>query len=352
MNIYRLYGAMDLRKETKETPIPGPGEVQIRTAYVGVCGSDLPHLLRGEGVAKFPSTLGHEFSAVVTAVGEGITSLVPGDHVVVAPRLTCGKCVHCRNGNPGQCVEGRFFGLAVEDLGGFAEYNVLPERNLVKIPADMDMAQAAMVEPITVGLHALSLMKFDPEKPVAIVGLGTIGMLLLQSIFGLGAKTVYAFDIDPKKLEKAEKFGAKCYNTGDPDCEEKFMADTDGYGAPQVLEVVGIQKTIMFSLHIASVMADVALIGDVWEPITFPVFEYRRLVGFHQLHLHGVYQSYTDGFPGKEFGRAIDLIGKNKYDLKNMIASLDSMDNVMKYMEEIKNGAPVSGKLLFRFPEE
>jgi L-iditol 2-dehydrogenase len=350
VKIYHLYGAMDLRLEEADTPVPGFGEVQIRTAYVGICGSDMPRIIRGEGIPFFPATLGHEFSAVVTEVGAGVTRLLPGDHVVVAPRLACGRCIHCRNGNAGQCTDGKFLGLSVPNIGGFAEYNVLPEKNLVKLPMEMALTHAAMVEPITVGLHALSLMKFDPEKPVAVIGAGTIGMLLIQSIHALGAKTIYVFDVDDSKLRQAAAFGAsRCYNTRSEGFVARFMEDTDNYGAPQVLEAVGIQKTILLALEIASVMADVALIGDVLEPITIPAFDFKRRFAYHQLHLHGVYQSYTDGFPGKEFGRAIDLINRGRIDLQPMIHAVDRLSRLLSYMELAQTPGAIHGKLIFYF---
>lgn len=352
MKIYRLYGAMDLRLEEASKPIPQAGQVQIHTAYVGICGSDMPRILKGEGLPFFPATLGHEFSAVVTQVGEGVKNLQVGDHVAVAPRLVCGSCIHCRNGNAGQCLEGRFLGLAVPDVGGFAEFNVLPEKNLVKLPKELDLAHAAMIEPITVGLHALSLMNFDTEKPVAVIGAGTIGMLLVQSVLALGAKTVYVFDVDPNKLEKAAAFGAShCYNTRDADFLERFMADTDGYGAPQVLEAVGIQSTILLALQIASVMGDIALIGDVLEPITIPAFDFKRRFAYHQLHLHGVYQSYTGEFPGIEFDRAVNLIHQKKIQLEPMIFKVDSMDHLMDHMRAAKKQGSINGKLILSFDD-
>ncbi|NCB05823.1 MAG: galactitol-1-phosphate 5-dehydrogenase, partial [Clostridia bacterium] len=139
MRIYRLYGAMDIRREEAPAPVPAPDEVLIRTAYVGICGSDMPRILTGEGVPFFPSTIGHEFSAVVTEVGSKVRGLRPGDRVAAAPRLVCGSCVHCKSVNPGQCISGRFLGLGVPDVGGFAEYNALPEKNLVKLPPGMSL---------------------------------------------------------------------------------------------------------------------------------------------------------------------------------------------------------------------
>lgn len=352
MKIYRLYGAMDLRLEEAPIPLPKAGQVQIRTAYVGICGSDMPRILRGEGLPFSPVTLGHEFSAVVTQVGEGVQSLQVGDHVVVAPRLVCGSCIHCRNGNPGQCLEGRFLGLAVPDVGGFAEFNVLPEKNLIKLPKDLNLAHAAMIEPITVGLHALSLINFDPEKPVAVIGAGTIGMLLVQSVLALGAKTVYVFDVDRKKLDKAAAFGAAyCYNTRDPDFMEQFLKDTNGYGAPQVLEAVGIQSTILLALQIAAVMGDVALIGDVLEPITIPAFDFKRRFAYHQLHLHGVYQSYTGEFPGIEFERAVELIHQKKVQLEPMIYKVDHIERLLDHMKTAETHGAINGKLILGFDD-
>ena len=350
MRIYRLYGAMDIRREDAPTPVPAPDEVLIRTAYVGICGSDMPRILKGNDVPFFPSTIGHEFSAIVTQVGSDVRGLQPGDRVVVAPRLVCGSCIHCKNGNAGQCIDGRFLGLGVPDVGGFAEYNALPQKNLIKLPPEMSLVEAAMIEPITVGLHALSLMHYTPERPVAVIGTGTIGMLAIQCMHAFGAQTIYAFDMDDRKLALAAQFGATyCYNTRDDNFFDRFMDDTEGYGAPQVLEAVGGEKTILLALEVGAVMADIAIIGDVLEAVTIPAFNFKRRISYRQLHLHGVYQSYTDGFPGIEFNRAVQLINKGKLNLKPLIYSVDSIDNFQRYFEKAKTPGAINGKMIFSF---
>ena len=350
MKIYKLYGAQDIREEHISIPTPGPDEVLIKTAYVGICGSDIPRIIKGEGLPFLPSTLGHEFSAVVIQVGTDVQGLKSGDHVVIAPRFACGRCIHCNNGNAGQCIEGQFLGLAVPNTGGFAEYNVLPARNLVKLPPEMSLVEAAMIEPITVGLHAISLMHFTPEKTVAVIGVGTIGMLVLQSLRALGAQTIYAFDVDDNKLRRAAGLGAThCYNTQSKGFVERFMADTGNAGTPQVIEAVGLEKTILLAFEIAGVMANIALIGDVLEPITIPAFDFKRRIAYKQLHLHGVYQSYTDGFPGIEFERAVKFVNEGKISLKPIIHSVDTIDNLMSYIERLKVSRTIDGKMLFAF---
>ncbi len=348
MDIYRLYGAMDVRKEAAEKPVAGKGEALVRTAYCGICGSDLPRIINGEIVnAQFPCTLGHEFSGIVEAVGEGCT-LEPGDHVSIAPLLVCGKCVNCKNGNPGQCISSSFLGLRVKDTGGFAEYNVLPEENLVKLPRDVSLIHAAMTEPVTVALHALSLMHFTPEKPLAVIGAGTIGMLVVQCARALGCKTLYVFDISEKRLELAKKLGASyTYNTGADGFLERFLADTDGYGSPQVAEAVGIESTILLALEVGSVMCETAIIGEVRRDVTIPAFNFYRRFSYRQQSLHGVYQSYTGMFPGVEFKRAAELM-HGGLELDPLIYCVDSFDNMMPYIEKASRGE-VTGKMIFSF---
>lgn len=349
MDIYRLYGAMDIRKEKKERPMPQKGEALIRTAYVGMCGSDMPRVIKGE-VPFFPSTIGHEFSAVVEEVGEGVTSLKKGDKVAIAPLLVCGKCKNCIEGNPGQCINAKFLGLRVPDVGGLAEYNVLPEENLVKCPKDMDLKYAAMAEPVTVALHAMNLMHFTPEKPVAIIGAGTIGMLAVQCAHAFGAKTMYVFDVDDRRLMQAKKFGAThVYNTKSEGYLEKFMEDTDGFGSPQVIEAVGIQDTILLALEIGSVMCETAIIGEVREPVTIPAFNFYRRFSYRQQNLHGVYQSYTGKFPGKEFPMAIEMINNGQIQLDELIYCVDKMENLLARFEEAKTPGKVTGKMIFEF---
>lgn len=349
MDIYRLYGAMDIRREQTEKPVPKKGEALIRTAYVGMCGSDMPRVLKGE-VPFFPSTIGHEFSAVVEEVGEGVTSLKKGDKVAIAPLLVCGGCKNCPEGNPGQCINAKFLGLRVPDVGGLAEYNALPAQNLVKCPDDMDLRYAAMAEPVTVALHAMNLMHFTPEKPVAIIGAGTIGMLAVQCAHAFGAKTMYVFDVDDKRLEQAKKFGAThVYNTKTEGFLEKFMEDTDGFGSPQVIEAVGIQDTILLALEIGGVMCETAIIGEVREPITIPAFNFYRRFSYRQQNLHGVYQSYTGKFPGKEFPQAIEMIHSGQIRLEELIYCVDHMDNLTERFQEAKTPGKVTGKMIFHF---
>lgn len=142
---------------------------------------------------------------------------------------------------------------------------------------------------------------------------------------------------------------ARCYNTSDPDAAEQFLRDTDGYGAPQVLEAVGIQQTILLALQIASVWADVAMIGDVLEDITIPAFDYKRRFAYHQLHLHGVYQSYTNGFPGEEFDRGCPLDRVRRIQLTPMIACVDDLNTLTEHLRAAAAGHTPAGKMIFRF---
>ena len=129
------------------------------------------------------------------------------------------------------------------------------------------------------------------------------------------------------------------------------MEDTDGYGAPQVLEAVGIQSTILLALQIASVMGDIALIGDVLEPITIPAFDFKRRFAYHQLHLHGVYQSYTGEFPGIEFERAVNLIHQKKIQLEPMIYKVDRMEHLLDHMKAAEKHGSINGKLILGFDD-
>lgn len=176
MKAVRLYAARDLRVEEIDRPAaPGPGEVRLRVAAAGICGSDLHNFRTGQWISRSPSVAGHEFAGVVTEIGDGVADFAPGDTVAADSRFWCGECPACLSGRRNVCIKLGFVGEVCD--GGFAEETVLPARLLVKHDPALDAGVAAMAEPLAVALHAVRRQAVAAGEPVLVVGCGPIGGL-------------------------------------------------------------------------------------------------------------------------------------------------------------------------------
>ncbi|MBN8526543.1 MAG: alcohol dehydrogenase catalytic domain-containing protein, partial [Planctomycetes bacterium] len=162
-----LHAIGDLRVEQIATPIPGPGEVLVRIASCGVCGSDVPRVF-SKGTYHFPTVCGHEFAGTVASACD----LAAGTPVTVFPLLWCGKCPECERGAYARCEDYGYLGSRSD--GGFAEYVVAPRRNLLPLPAGVSLEEGAMTEPAAVALHAVRRSGLQAGESVAVFGAGPI----------------------------------------------------------------------------------------------------------------------------------------------------------------------------------
>ncbi len=178
-----VHAKNDIRYEEIKRPEAEPGKVLIKVKYTGICGSDIPRV-NGDACHYFPNVLGHEFSGTIEEVGEGVTFLKPGDRVAGVPLVPCMKCEDCQKGNYSLCKHYSFIGS--REFGSFAEYVVVPEKNVVKFDDEVSFEKGAFFEPATVALHGLRRVEYRGGKSVAILGGGTIGLMTMQwaKIFG------------------------------------------------------------------------------------------------------------------------------------------------------------------------
>ena len=181
-------------RERPEPTIARPSDVLLRIEVVGVCGSDI-HYYRtgriGSQVVEFPFPVGHECSAVVLAVGSGVTSLKPGDRVAVDPAVSCGACDQCQAGRRHTCRKLLFMGCPGQIDGCLGERYVMPEASLFRLPEAMTMEQAALVEPLSIGLYAVTISVPMPGTRVGILGAGPIGLSVMVAARHRGAARVY-----------------------------------------------------------------------------------------------------------------------------------------------------------------
>jgi L-iditol 2-dehydrogenase len=200
--------------EIVDLPMPRlgkPDAVLLRIDRVGVCGSDVHYYTDGrigDQVLVYPATLGHECAGTVIEVGAEVAHLQPGQRVAVDPALVCGACDQCRQGRVNTCRNLQFMGAPGEALGAVAEYRVVPAENCFPIPERMTLDEAALIEPLSVGLHAVRLAQVPPKARIVILGVGPIGLSVLLCAKATAACTVYAVDLLDERLEVARQCGA------------------------------------------------------------------------------------------------------------------------------------------------
>jgi len=198
-------------REMPEPKLTRPGDVLLRIERVGVCGSDVHYYTKGgigRQLVQYPATLGHECSATVMEVGAAVARLTPGDRVAVDPALVCGECDQCRAGRVNTCRNIQFMGSAGQAPGAVAEYYVMPTENCLPIPETMSFEQAALVEPLSVGLYAVRLGGVDPAARIAVLGAGPIGLSVLLCAKAMAPCIVYMTDLLDERLGVARRCGA------------------------------------------------------------------------------------------------------------------------------------------------
>ena len=244
MKAIRLYGPRDLRLD--EVPCPGTpaeGEVLLRVRAVGICGSDLhtyQHAHIGDTICASPFIVGHEFSGVVEEAGPGAMSgdeqgLRPGVRVAVDPAQPCGVCELCREGHPNLCSHLRFLGLYPCD-GSLCEWIRVPARSCFPVPDVIDDEEAALLEPLGVALHGVTLSHIKPAQSAAIIGTGPIGLCILQVLKEAGVDPVFVIERLQWRLKLVERFGARVVSSIDEEAVQGVLDETGGRGVDVAFE--------------------------------------------------------------------------------------------------------------------
>ncbi len=257
------------RLEVIDLPVPaaGSGEVLLRMEYVGFCGSDLNTFRGANALAKSPVIPGHEIGAVIETVGDGVPDfLKPGMTVTVNPYTACGVCPSCRRGRPNACRDNQTLG--VQRDGAMREFMAVPWEKV--IPAGkLSTHEAALVEPMSVGFHAVSRGAVTDTDTVMVIGCGMVGLGAVVRAALRGA-TVIAADIDDNKLEIARQMGASYgLNTTAPDFRGRLANITGGDGPDVVVEAVGSPVTYRLAVDSVAFTGRVVCIGYSKQDVTF-----------------------------------------------------------------------------------
>jgi len=277
-----LHGIRDLRVEEVPRPKPSAGEALIRVKACGICGTDL-HFYKGEWRVRVPLILGHEFSGIVEEVDSGVEGIEEGTPVVAEPNITCGRCYYCRMKERNfYCPNIRAVGVDVD--GAFAEYVKVPAENVYAIPRRIPFEEAALIEPLACCLRGLDNVGIELGDTVAIVGVGPIGLLMIQLAKIWGAVKVYAIDLIRERLDLAKRLGADMtIDASREDPVEAVLSDTDNVGVDVAIEAAGSSKAMDTAVKLARRGGRVLIFGvapqeEEWVVRPFELYEKELMI--------------------------------------------------------------------------
>ena len=269
--------ALRLALEEADVAMPAVGmrDVLIRIKAAGICHSDAHYRAGVSSVSSVPITLGHEVAGIVENVGSDVRSFAPGDRICVHYLATCGQCAFCQAGTEQFCASAEMIGKHRD--GGFAEFIAVPERSVFRLPDEIPFEQGAILMcSSATSLHALNKARLRRGETVAIFGVGGLGISAVQLARHFGAAQVFAVDINPRKLEIAERFGAVPVNAAVSDPLEQIQELTNGRGVDVALELVGLALTMRQAVQSLAILGRAALVGLTQE--SFAVAPYAELL--------------------------------------------------------------------------
>ncbi|MGO5075532.1 2,3-butanediol dehydrogenase [Clostridium sporogenes] len=288
------YEKKDVRVEEIEEPKVVKGSVKIKVKWCGICGSDLHEYLGGPifipvgqshplSGTTAPVVLGHEFSGEIVELGEGVTKFNVGDRVIVEPIVACGKCPACMEGKYNLCSSLGFHGLCGSG-GGLAEYTVFPEGFVHKIPDEMSYEDAALVEPMAVGLHSVRMANFNTGDTALVLGAGPIGLATIECLKAAGARLIVVLQRKSIRQKYAKRAGADVVlDPNEVNIPEEIKKLTGGVGVDAAFETTGAK--IGFDTGLESLKYEgTMVITSIWEKDTnfnpnVLVFTEKKIVG-------------------------------------------------------------------------
>ena len=296
-------------------PACGAADVLVRVKACGICGSDVHGLDGSTGRRVPPLIMGHEASGIIAEVGKEVQGWKPGDQVTFDSMISCGTCWHCGRGEINLCDNRRVLGVSCDEYrrdGAFAEYVVIPPRILYRIPDGVDFSQAAMMEPLSVAVHAVRLARPLVGESAVVVGAGMIGLLILQVLRAAGCSTLISVDIDAAKLRRARELGADLgLDPTAPGFAGEVAARTAGRGADAAFEAVGVSSAVQTAAAAVRKGGRLVLVGNVSPKVDLPL----QTIVTREISMLGSCASQG------EYPECLDLVARGRVDLGSLISA-------------------------------
>ena len=318
--------AMELREEP--LPSPAPGEVRVRSTFIGVCGSDT-HAYHGRHpFIPIPYAPGHEATGVVEELGADVTTVAIGDRVVVEPTLPCWNCKPCRSGAENLCENLQFFGCGYRE-GGMADQFVVRADRLHHIPSDITDLGAALIEPLSTPVHAARIAGPLEGRAVAILGAGTIGLLMLTVARWAGASKIVVTDTLPAKRETALRLGAHhAVDAASPEVAT-LVRSALGESADVVFDCVAVRSTTLAAIDMALKGGTVVVVGVPASDFELPM----RIVQDQQIRIQG-----SATYVPEDFATAMDMIRSGALDPDDFITAQYPLEQAEQAFDASSSG--------------
>jgi len=293
-------------------PMPSiaDGEVLLRVQLVGLCGTDLNSFRGKNPLVSYPRVPGHEISATVADSSNGLSS---GTHVTLLPYTSCGECASCLRQRPNSCEFNQTLG--VQRDGALTEYISVPAAKIVR--GNLSLKELCLVEPLSIGFHAVARGQVTVKDTVAVLGCGGVGLGAVAAASFAGAATI-AIDVDDRKLEIARKAGARhCINSQAEDCHKALREITNGLGPDVFIEAIGLPQTFRLAVEEVAYTGRVVYIGYAKEPVSYET----RLFVLKELDIRGS----RNALPG-DFRAAVQMLEAKLFPVEDAVSLVVSLD--------------------------
>tara|TARA_B100000925_G_scaffold186102_1_gene140631 strand:- start:176 stop:1207 length:1032 start_codon:yes stop_codon:yes gene_type:complete len=318
-----------LRIQESPTPDLAADEALIRVKACGICGSDVHGYDGSSGRRIPPLIMGHEAAGVIEGMGAKVEGFSLGDRVTFDSTVYCGECEYCLEGKVNLCDRRMVLGVSCGEYrrhGAFAEYVAVPSRILYKLPPSLPFEHAAMIEAVSVAVHAVGRVKFQPGDASVVVGAGMIGLLLVQAARAAGCDRVIAVDLDKDRLKLAKELGAtQSINPLESDTIETILGATAGQGVRVSFEVVGSTPTVETAIQATRKGGAVVLVGNLAPQVEFPL----QSVVTREITLFGSCAS------AGEYPKCIELMDKGAIKVSPLISAQATLEEGAEWFDRL-----------------
>ena len=333
-----LHAPGDIRLEEVPVPAVGPGNVLLKVAAVGVCGSDLPRMLT-KGAHRMPLICGHEFSGHIVDVGEGVEGFEEGELVAIPPMLPCHRCDQCLRGQYSRCRNYDYFGSRRD--GAYAEFVCVPVSNLLKTPAGIDPTAVAMTDPASIALHAIwKGGSLTMGARGGVVGCGPIGLFAIQWMRLMGAREVVAVDVSERKLELAREAGATHTFLSSDAAAADLPCDL-------IIEAAGHPSSINLAVRLAAPGGHVVFIGIPVGDVSLELKAFQHFLR-QEVSLHGSWNSFGAPYPGDQWTVTLEKLASGDLKWEFMISHDLDLAELPAMFEAFKDRNTFFSKVMFR----
>ncbi len=340
MKALLLTGAKRLEVTDLPQPALGPRDVLVRVHSCGICGSDVHGFDLSTGRRIPPLVMGHEAAGFVAEVGSQVTKWREGDRVTFDSTVSCGDCAFCRSGRVNLCDNRQVLGVSCGDYrrhGAFAEYVAVPENIVYRLPDSLPFEHAALIEAVSVAVHAVKRAPVTPATTTVVVGSGMIGLLVIQALRAAGCGPILAVDIDPAKLRMAERLGAD--ETAAPaDAAARAAGMSGGRGADLAIEAVGASAPIQTAIACLRKGGALTFVGNISPSIDLPL----QAVVSRELTLYGSCAS------SGEYPVCIEMMAAGKIRVDEMISARAPLASGPEWFERLYNREPNLMKVILQ----